>query len=160
MVFEELEEVIEELFHSLVDTRPKEVRPWRPASPLHLSEQDITKRTPIWQAISDLWLAQELEDYELRSIAWALAQSDHDWQQLEEIYLFEVAPVVHGNLRGGSGVWGSFDILSLREAIAKNLRNPLYAPEALNNREGMTELVADDWKRIREYFIGFRSPPG
>lgn len=159
MVFEELDIIIEQLFHSLVDTSPKDVRPWRPASPLHLSEQDIAERTPVWQAISDLWLEQELEEYEVRAIAWALAQSPHDWQQLEEIFLFEVAPVVHGNLRDGAGVWGSFDILSLREAIVKNMRNPLYAQEALSNREGMTELVADDWKRVRAYFIGFRSPP-
>ena len=159
MVFEELDIIIEQLFHSLVDTSPKDVRPWRPASPLHLNEQDIKERTPVWQAISDLWLAQELEEYEVRAIAWALAQSPHDWQQLEEIFLFEVAPVVHGNLRGGAGVWGSFDILSLREAIARNLRNPLYAQEAISNREGMTELVADDWKRVRAYFIGFRSSP-
>ena len=66
MVFEELDNIIEQLFHSLVDTSPRDVRPWRPASPLHLSEQDITERTPVWQAISDLWLAQELEE----SVAW------------------------------------------------------------------------------------------
>ena len=38
-------------------------------------------------------------DHDLQAIARALAQSPYDWTELQRIYLYEVAPVVHENLR-------------------------------------------------------------
>ena len=113
--------------------------------------EDVKERLTVWQSIARLWLAQDLAERELLVIAGALAQSRYDWSELQRIYLYEVAPAVHTNLRGGRGVWGAFDTQWLKRAIMKNMDNPRYRQDALRNRERMTELVARDWERIKQY---------
>lgn len=118
---------------------------------------EARERQTVRQAIACLWLAQELGDHDLKAIARALAQSHYDWTELQRIYLYEVAPVVHENLRKDKGVWGAFDPRWLREAIMKNMQNQEYRQEALRNREYMTAFVARDWERIQQYVRELRS---
>ena len=113
--------------------------------------EEVRERLEVWQSIARLWLAQELGNHELQMVARTLAQSRYDWSELQRIYLYEVAPAVHDNLRRGNGVWAAFDPQWLKGAIMKNMNNPQYRQEALRNREQMTDLVASDWERIKHY---------
>ncbi len=119
--------------------------------PAFTNAEDVKERLLVWQSIACLWLAQELGERELQAIARILAQSRYDWSELQRIYLYEVAPAVHANLRSGDGVWGAFDPQWLKEAVMENMNNPRYRQDALRNREQMTELVARDWERIKQY---------
>ena len=119
-------------------------------------EKNIRDRLPLWRAISSLWLERVLNDAEVRSIARILADSRYDWLELQRIYLYEVAPVVHANLRAGHGVWDAFDTGWLRNGILKNMLNPKYAQEALKNRDYLTEFVARDWERIKKHVHDIR----
>ena len=119
--------------------------------------EEAGERLAVWQSIACLWLAQELGEHELQIIARILAQSSYDWSELQRIYLYEVAPAVHTNLRTGGGVWGAFDTQWLKGAIMKNMRNPQYRQDALRNRERMTDLVARDWERIKQHVHELRA---
>ena len=119
--------------------------------PAFINGEDVKERLTVWQSIARLWLAQELGNHELQMVARTLAQSRYDWSELQRIYLYEVAPAVHDNLRRGNGVWAAFDPQWLKGAIMKNMNNPQYRQEALRNRERMTELVARDWERIKQH---------
>ena len=119
-------------------------------------EMNIRDRLPLWRAISSLWLERVLNDAEVRSIARILADSRYDWLELQRIYLYEVAPVVHANLRAGHGVWEAFDTRWLQKEIMKNMLNPQHTRAALKNREYLTEFVAGDWERIKKYVHDIR----
>lgn len=137
------------------DRRPKHGYALNAATPRPVNDQ-VRVRIPVWRAISMLWLQQVLEDHDLRSIARVLAESPFDWEEIQRIFLYEVAPVVHENLRKGDGVWGAFDTQWLAESIMKNVQNPHYRQEALRNREYWTELVVRDWGKVKDSFREFR----
>jgi hypothetical protein len=78
-------------------------------SPIMLSEAELARREPVWLAFSDLWLDMEKEDWDIQSIARVAIQSGYTLDELRDIYLYEIAPVVYRNLRTPVGVWGGFD---------------------------------------------------
>ena len=64
-----------------------------------LTESEINERLQTWVAISELWLDNEMREGELKFIAQRLAASKYSLPELEGIYLYEVAPVVHQRSR-------------------------------------------------------------
>jgi hypothetical protein len=82
-----------------------------------LSEVEIEARLPVWDAIADLFLDTVVDGSMLEHIAEELARSPFSVDELREIYLFEVAPVVHRNLKIVAGEWAGFGREWLRERI-------------------------------------------
>jgi hypothetical protein len=74
-----------------------------------LDGDEIERRKPVWIALSDLWLDTELTEDDLRRIAEVMRRSGYGVEELREIYLFEVAPVVFPNLLSVAGEWAGFD---------------------------------------------------
>ena len=87
-----------------------------------LDEAEIERRKPVWAALSELWLDTELEDEDLRRIAGVMSQSGYSVDELREIYLFEVAPVVSPNLLSVAGEWAGFDEGWLFAEVARQAR--------------------------------------
>lgn len=155
MVLDELEKQIDRLLRSLSGEQSED-RARQGREGTAPGEEQAGERMAVWQTIARLWLAQELREYELHAIAWSLSRSRYHWPELQRIYLYEVAPAVHENLRRTGGVWGAFDPGWLKAAILKNMSNPDYRQEALRNREYLTEFVARDWERVKQYFHELR----
>ena len=88
-----------------------------------LDEQHIQKRRPVWVALSELWLDTELSTEDLERIARVMAESGLGIDELREIYLVEVAPVVSPNLLSVAGEWAGFDEEWLCSQIIHNLRH-------------------------------------
>jgi hypothetical protein len=74
-----------------------------------LDEMEIERRKPVWAALSELWLDTELMPDDLQRIAGVMKKSGYSLPELRDIYLFEVAPVVFGNLLVVAGEWAGFD---------------------------------------------------
>ena len=72
-------------------------------------ETEIERRKPVWAALSELWLDTELTHDDLQRIAGVMKRSSYSLSQLRDIYLFEVAPVVFGNLLTVAGTWSGCD---------------------------------------------------
>ena len=74
-----------------------------------LTDEELQRRKPLWTALSELWLDTELDPADIRRIARAATESGYSLAELDEIYLYEVAPVVSGNLLTPAGVWDGFE---------------------------------------------------
>jgi len=88
-----------------------------------LDEQQIQKRRPVWTALSELWLDTELSTEDLERIARVMADSGLSIEELRQVYLVEVAPVVSPNLLTVAGEWAGFDEDWLCSQIISNLRD-------------------------------------
>jgi hypothetical protein len=116
-----------------------------------LSEEEITDRLPVWEAIAELWLDVEMRDSEIKYVAQRLAQSKYSMAELEGIYLYEVAPVVHLNLRGKEGEQASFPIEWLRDEILKHLAKGGYHGNTADQEAYLTEYVIAYWDKAKLY---------
>jgi hypothetical protein len=87
-----------------------------------LDQAEIERRKPVWCALSDLWLDTELTEDDLRRIAEVMRKSGYKIEELREIYLFDVAPVVFLNLFSIAGEWAGFDEEWLVQEVTKQAR--------------------------------------
>ena len=88
---------------------------------------------------------------EIKYIAQRLAQSKYSMAELEGILLYEVAPVVHLNLRDTEGEQRSFPIYWLQDEILKHLEkagNHRVTPE---EEAHLTEYVSDYWEKVKDH---------
>jgi hypothetical protein len=74
-----------------------------------LTDEELQRRQPLWTALSDLWLDTELDQTDIQRIAQIATKSGYSIAELNEIYLYEVAPVVSANLLTVAGEWAGFD---------------------------------------------------
>ena len=106
-----------------------------------LSEAEIRSRLPVWDAIADLFLDTELDAADRERIARALARSPFPADELDAIYRYEVAPVVHGNLKVVAGEWAGFGEAWLGRAHPR-VPGPRRPPVAMVGRQPPGPLVA------------------
>lgn len=59
---------------------------------------NLERRAPIWEALSELFVGKELQDYDYAGIAETLRVSDYSLDELENVLREEVAPVFRSNL--------------------------------------------------------------
>jgi hypothetical protein len=75
-----------------------------------MTDAELQRRKPVWSAFSEFWLDTELEQDDLQRIASVAKASGYSITELRDIYLYEVAPVVHWNAWPGAiGEWAGFD---------------------------------------------------
>ncbi len=86
----------------------------------HLTEEIIQKRTPVWMALSELYLDTKLQESDYANIARELKNSGLEWKEIERINREEVFPVLYTNLMG-LGEWAGFDKEWLVEKIKRLL---------------------------------------
>ena len=125
-----------------------------------LDEQQIQKRRPVWVALSELWLDTELSTEDLERIARIMADSGLTIQELRQVYLVEVAPVVSPNLLTVTGEWAGFDEEWLCSQIIRNLRDRprrtrIWAWFPLT-RGPMLYATERHWTRLVEFVQRYR----
>lgn len=82
-------------------------------------KEDLPRRRWIWQAISDLFLDEEITEDTRRYIARVAAECGYTDEELEVIYRREVAPSVAVNTFSPAGVWGYWDSVWLEKMILR-----------------------------------------
>lgn len=80
-------------------------------------DQDVERRRPVWEALSDLFLDTELDDEQHRQIAQAIVASGYSPSEIQAILWDEVFPVVYSNVLDAAGVWTGFDLDWLQQEI-------------------------------------------
>lgn len=69
------------------------------------SEINIEERKPIWIAISDFYVDNELQEVDFKIIASAIKKSPYSFKEVKEIDKKEVFPVLFYNLLSVAGNW-------------------------------------------------------
>ncbi len=93
---------------------------------MNATETHIEERMPVWEALSELFLDNELQPADHERIAQALAATDYSVEEIEVILIAEVCPVCRWNMISVAGEWAGFDRDWLREKISPRLgKRPL-----------------------------------
>lgn len=65
---------------------------------MHLNEDELNRRIPVWYALSELFTGRELQDYDYRWMAQVLKESGLSRESVFLILDEEVAPALQANL--------------------------------------------------------------
>lgn len=95
------------------------------------AEHDLAAREPVWSALSELYLDNGQYRSSVRAAARDLAASPYALDELREILMHEVHPVLVRNLCVSAGVWDRFDQTWLSDRILRGQRRaPWLRPRA------------------------------
>jgi hypothetical protein len=121
-------------------------------SHLNAPSEDLERRRPIWEALSDLFLDTEIDDKWLRHIAQRLADSDYTIDELKAIFFLEVFPNCYRNLLTPAGKWTGFDVDWLQEQILSDVKQcvePYFPFDA--------GIVEPEWRKVLNLLDYYRS---
>ena len=117
-----------------------------------LDADELERRKPVWTAMSTLWLDTEISDIEIARIADTLIASGYPRAQLDDILLYEIAPVVGSNLLAPAGVWEGFDTAWLHQQARRRadhrspwLRFWMWTPIG---RALLTYAMKSEWQAV------------
>lgn len=116
---------------------------------------EIEKRTPIWNAISNFYLDTELETKDYDLIYEVMKESGKPITVLKEIDLYEVFPILQINLNNVAGEWNGFDRKWLHSACLKNYKkrsNILFRFITRLRNKRAYWMRKDHWNEIESRF--------
>jgi hypothetical protein len=123
-----------------------------------LTQMEIARRSPVWWALSDLFLDTELQPHDHRHIAEVIRRAGYSFAEAEAILRNEVAPVFITNLLSMAGEWVSWPEDFVRDRIMEHLekrrgsgmlrRAVAQAREAASSRFAAS-FVRNDWRKVR-----------
>ena len=112
-------------------------------------EEDVADRTPVWDALQDLFMDTESED-SYGFIARRCADSKYALEDLERILFNEVFPALSFNLLSIAGEWRGFQTDWLVARILKKHKFGKRAPWVLRS------YVKDAWSEIEPQISALR----
>jgi hypothetical protein len=125
------------------------------------SPAEIQARLPVWDAIADLFLDTVIDTPIREYVARELARSPFSLDELEAIYRYEVAPVVHANLKIVAGEWAGCGQEWLGEHIPAYLaRRSRLARWWVGSRLGRwwrTSMTEADWQKVIRLVVDLRA---
>lgn len=106
-------------------------------------------REPLWIAMSDLWLDQDLTDDSLKYIAKVVRESGLSEAELDQVFLYELAPFLGFNHLTVTGVWAGFDPDWVCEQA--RIRQTKYRwRDRMCSFIGLTTYAAKpDWQKVK-----------
>ncbi len=96
------------------------------------SNFDLSKRRPVWTALSTLYLDTELQKSDIKNIADTIKQSSYSLEQIKKINKYEVFPVLYQNLLNVAGIWDGFDKNWLVDEIIRSQKNRNWFSDLIN----------------------------
>lgn len=110
-----------------------------------------TDRHKVWIALSDLFLDTDISLYH-SLIATALAKSPYSIEELEQILIVEVRPVLKSNLSiWGAWIWTGFDQEWLISECSKRINKK---PSWFNRN--IYQPIQEDWVEIKKKVLLLR----
>ncbi len=126
-----------------------------------LSESEIEKRFPVWNALSDLFLDTELDAITHKYIAKVVVESGYEPQEIHDILWKEVLPAVGDNLRIVAGEWAGFNPEWLKERILFVIAQDSFAMAGggLISVDALIDITQQEWQKVCCYMPGSISEP-
>lgn len=113
------------------------------------AKDGLARRRWTWQAISDLFLDDEINETTLAYIAQVVAECGYSDKELDAIYRREVAPAVAFNYFVDGPLWGYWDSVWLEEQILRP-RRIRYWFDRLIVAPLPLWLLRHEWKHVKQ----------
>ena len=114
-----------------------------------LSESDIERRAPVWQAMSGLFLDTEISLGDYQALALSLAGSGFSRSELRDIFLHQAAPAFFPNLLVVAGEWQYWSEDEARDIVLKCMRGRQTFPPFYWLRRWFSRRHARaEWEKI------------
>jgi hypothetical protein len=119
---------------------------------------DIERRAPVWEALSELFVGKELQDYDYAAMTKTLRRSGYSLDELECVLYQEVAPVFRSNLSSlvvpEMEGWARDTVAA--EVSAYLQRKPSVMSRLLKrfiSTRALPELAHDRWIKVRARLV-------
>lgn len=118
-----------------------------------LSESDIEKRFPVWDALSELFLDTELDETSHRYIARVIVESGFTPEEIHHILWYEVFPSVGDNLRCVAGEWAGFNHEWLKSRILSVISGEIASLTAggIISVNALVGITQQEWSKVCNY---------
>ncbi|WP_313916236.1 hypothetical protein [Tahibacter sp.] len=103
---------------------------------------DLDARAPVWEAMSELFLDTDTTRLHA-TVAQVLADSPYSVEELRDILVEEINPVLWSNLYCVAGIWQGFDQDGLRDEILRQQTRSRWRRRLLPQ-----PVLRDDWCAI------------
>ena len=74
-----------------------------------MTKEELNNREVIWEALSKLYVDNELDSEDYDCISNILVESNIEYSELQAIDLYEVFPSLQANLSSPAGEWAGFN---------------------------------------------------
>ncbi len=111
------------------------------------------ERLDIWRALSELFLDTEPNDVTFNYIARTILESDFSLAEVEDIFWYEVYPVLVGNLSSVTGEWAGWS----DEWLMENLPAPVR-PKKIRGNSAIVKALKQDWDTVVQTYHLKTSP--
>ena len=127
-----------------------------------LTEVEVARRSPVWRALSDLFLDTELQPDDHRHIAELIRRASYSLAEAEAILRNEVAPIFFTNILSVAGEWAPWSEDFVRDLVLKRLQKRwrggvLARAMARLHQSIVNRLVGgrflrkgNDWRRVKQ----------
>lgn len=124
-----------------------------------LTEMQIARRSPVWRALSELFLDTELQPDDHQRIAELIRQAGYNVSEAEAILRNEVAPVFFPNMLSMAGEWVPSSEDFVRELVLKRMqqrwRGGTLARAMVRLHRSIVGcsvygLYGKDWRRVKQ----------
>jgi hypothetical protein len=115
---------------------------------------NLERRAPVWEALSELFVGKELQDYDYAGIAKTLRLSGYSLEELETVLREEVAPVFRSNLSALAipemEGWARDTVVKEIRAYLRRERTGLsWLFAHLRTSRALPDVAAKRWQQIR-----------
>jgi hypothetical protein len=115
---------------------------------------DFKRRAPVWEALSELFVGRELQDYDYAAIADTLRQSGYPLDELDRILRDEVAPVFGKNLSPLAvpemeGWTRETVVEDIQAHLARRETGLLRVLKRIVPRQPLAKVASYRWQRVR-----------
>ena len=126
-----------------------------------LSESDIEKRFPVWEALSELFLDTELDEITHKYIGKVILESAYTPEEIHSILWREVFPAVGDNLRCVAGEWAGFNPEWLKERILSVKMQDSYSLSGggIISVGALIDITEQEWAKVCSYLPSEFSMP-
>tara|TARA_R110002020_G_scaffold360232_1_gene572878 strand:- start:25 stop:789 length:765 start_codon:yes stop_codon:yes gene_type:complete len=122
---------------------------------------NIEERKPIWIALSDFYLDTELQESDIRHIAFKIIESPYSFEKVKEINKYEIFPVLQPNLMSVAGEWAGFNeewlINRIQESLSK--RNTVKKIGIKGSYLTFKWMFKDYWEKLEKVYTELKSNP-
>lgn len=120
-----------------------------------IPHHELSRRRPVWEAMSAFFLDTELDDAQLREIAGMLGVSGYTESELDDILKTELAPLLYTNALDMVGVWDGFDLDWIERELLAGKHRTIQKWYNLNRflcNWVIRGVINQYWSRVLIYF--------